>query len=79
MHITRRDMTLTGNLADAPIVTAGFGADGVALQRCTATAATGDFGDADRTARRHVRLQPRRVRHRRPRLRFNVAVTGVTP
>ena len=50
MAITRHDMTLTGNLADAPIVTAGFGADGVALQACTAAAATGTFGSPTRTA-----------------------------
>ena len=33
MTINKTTMTLTGNLADVPVVTAGFGVDGVALQR----------------------------------------------
>jgi len=78
MHITSTTMTLTGNLADAPIVTAGFGADGVALQSCSATAATGSFGDPDRTTTATCTYAaPGYVTGSE--VRFNVAVTGVTP
>jgi hypothetical protein len=78
MHITSTTMTLTGNLADAPIVTAGFGADGVALQACVATAPSGDFGDSDRTTTATCTYSaPGYVTA--DEVRFNVAVTGATP
>jgi hypothetical protein len=78
MHIESTTMTLTGNLADAPIVTAGFGADGVALQACTSTAASGAFGDVDRTTTSTCTYTaPGYVTQAE--VRFNVAVTGATP
>jgi hypothetical protein len=77
MAITKTDMTLTGNLADVPIVTAGFGADGVALQSCVVTAVTGTFGSA-RTA--HAACTYSCAGYvTGTETRFNVAVTGVTP
>jgi hypothetical protein len=77
MHIDQTVMTLTGNLADAPTVTAGFGANGVALQACVATAATGTFGDPDRTTVATCAYSPSYLTSTA--LRFNVSVTGVTP
>ena len=77
MAITSTTMTLTGNLADAPVVTAGFGADGVALQACTATAATGAFGSTTRTTVATCNYGTPYVTGTET--RFNVAVTGVTP
>jgi hypothetical protein len=78
MHVTGTTMTLTGNLADAPVVTAGFGADGVALVSCTATPATGVFGDPDRTTVATCDYSGAPYLTSTA-LRFNVAVTGVTP
>ena len=63
--------------ADAPVVTAGFGGNGVALQACTATAATGNFGAA--TAPRSPRAPTAPAYVTVDRDQFNVAVTGVTP
>ena len=77
MHVDQTVMTLTGNLADAPVVTAGFGADGVALQACTATAATGNFGDVNRTTVATCAYSPAYLTSTE--VRFNVSVTGVTP
>jgi hypothetical protein len=77
MHVTSTTMTLTGNLADAPVVTAGFGADGVALQSCTATPATGNFGDVNRTTVATCAYSPAYLTSTA--VRFNVSVTGVTP
>jgi hypothetical protein len=78
MHITSTTMTLTGNLADAPIVTAGFGADGVALQSCVVSAETGAFGDPDRTATATCTYSGAGY-VTGDETRFNVAVTGATP
>jgi hypothetical protein len=77
MHVDQTVMTLTGNLADQPVVTAGFGADGVALQPCTATAATGNFGDVNRTTVATCAYGTPYLTSTA--LRFNVSVTGVTP
>jgi hypothetical protein len=77
MHVDQTVMTLTGNLADAPVVTAGFGADGVALQACSATAATGNFGDVNRTTVATCTYSPSYLTSTA--VRFNVSVTGVTP
>jgi hypothetical protein len=77
MHIDSTTMTLTGNLADAPIVTAGFGGDGVALQSCVAGAPTGAFGDPDRTSAVTCSYSPSYLTSTA--VRFNVAVTGATP
>jgi hypothetical protein len=81
MHIDKTVMTLTGNLADAPVVTAGFGDDGVDLSACTATAATGTFGAANRTtvATCDYTVAPATPYLTSTALRFNVSVTGVTP
>ena len=81
MHIDQTVMTLTGNLADAPIVTAGFGADGVDLAACTATPATGVFGAVNRTtvATCDYTVAPAAPYLTSTALRFNVSVTGVTP
>ena len=78
MAITKTDMTLTGNLADVPIVTAGFGGDGVALQSCVVTAVTGTFGAPPRTA--HAACTYSGAGYvTGTETRFNVAVTGATP
>jgi hypothetical protein len=78
MAITKTDMDLTGNLADVPVVTAGFGADGVALQSCVVTAVTGVFGSPLRTA--HAECTYAGAGYvTGDEVRFNVAVTGVTP
>jgi hypothetical protein len=77
MHVDQTVMTLTGNLADAPVVTAGFGADGVALQACTSTAATGTFGAVNRTTVATCAYSPSYLTSTA--VRFNVSVTGVTP
>jgi hypothetical protein len=81
MHVDKTVMTLTGNLADAPVVTAGFGADGVDLSACTATAASGNFGDANRTtvATCDYTVAPATPYLTSAAVRFNVSVTGVTP
>jgi hypothetical protein len=81
MHIQQTVMTLTGNLADHPVVTAGFGADGVDLAACSATDATGTFGAANRTtvATCDYTVAPAAPYLTSTALRFNVAVTGVTP
>jgi hypothetical protein len=81
MHVDKTVMTLTGNLADAPVVTAGFGPDGTALSACTATAATGVFGAANRTtvATCDYTVAPATPYLASTALQFNVAVTGVTP
>jgi hypothetical protein len=77
MTVTSTVMTLTGTLADAPIVTAGFGIDGVALQACVATGASGTFGDIDRTTTATCTYVTPYVTSATA--RFNVAVTGITP
>jgi hypothetical protein len=77
MHVDQTVMTLTGNLADTPVVTAGFGGDGVALQSCTTTPATGNFGDVNRTTVATCVYSPSYLTSTA--LRFNVSVTGVTP
>jgi hypothetical protein len=77
MHVDQTVMTLTGNLADQPVVTAGFGADGVALQSCSATPATGNFGDVNRTTVATCAYSPSYLTSTA--VRFNVSVTGVTP
>ena len=77
MHVDQTVMTLTGNLADAPVVTAGFGADGVDLAACTATPATGVFGAANRTTVATCAYSPSYLTSTA--VRFNVSVTGVTP
>ena len=77
MHVDQTVMTLTGNLADQPVVTAGFGADGVALQSCSATAATGNFGDVNRTTVATCAYSPAYLTSTA--VRFNVSVNGVTP
>jgi hypothetical protein len=77
-HITSTDMDLTGNLADAPIVTAGFGAAPIALQSCTVTLVTGVFGSPARTAHAACTYTaPGYVTATET--QFNVAVTGATP
>ena len=77
MQVEQTVMTLTGNLADDPVVTAGFGGDGVDLQSCTTTPATGTFGDPDRTTVATCVYSPTYLTSTA--LRFNVSVTGVTP
>ena len=71
-------MTLTGNLADAPVVTAGFGVDGVASQPAPPLLVTGAFGSPT-APRRHVHLRHAGYVDRHRDRTFNVAVTGVTP
>lgn len=77
MHVDQTVMTLTGNLADTPVVTAGFGPDGTALQSCSTTPATGAFGDVDRTTVATCAYSPAYLTSTA--VRFNVSVTGVTP
>lgn len=78
MAITKTDMDLTGNLANVPVVTAGFGADAVALQSCVVTLVTGTFGSPTRTA--HAACTYSGAGYvTGTETRFNVAVTGVTP
>jgi hypothetical protein len=77
-HITKTDMDLTGNLADVPVVTAGFGAAPTALQGCVVTLVTGTFGDPNRTA--HAACTYSGSGYvTDTETQFNVAVTGATP
>ena len=71
-------MTLTGNLADVPVVTAGFGADGVALADA-ASPLPPPATSATSTAPRSSRAPTARRTSPSTALRFNVSVTGVTP